>query len=276
LLDAAGICNGSRVLDVATGAGYVAGAAAKRGLMLLGSIFRRHRFEWHARDIPPSGSSKLMRKHRNPVTVERGAVKRAREGTGRTRILTADEEQRLFEAAQRSTWPMMHVFVLMALTTATCRSEILFLRWSMVNLEDGLALVPKTKNGEIRQLPLVPQVRKVLSEIAKTKPKPEAFVFADPDDDSRPLRSFDELWTQCRKDVGLYRDRPDPMDQVVLHTTRHTGATKMVKAGKNAFQIARVTGLKTLSVLQKYTHLAGQEAIDLANEVLANVGTEKP
>jgi site-specific recombinase XerD len=66
------------------------------------------------------------------------------------------------------------------------------------------------------------------------------------------------------------------MDQVVLHTTRHTGATKMVKAGKNAFQIARVTGHKTLSVLQKYTHLAGQDAIDLANEVLANVGTEKP
>lgn len=31
LLDAAGVCNGSRVLDVATGAGYIAGAAAKRG-----------------------------------------------------------------------------------------------------------------------------------------------------------------------------------------------------------------------------------------------------
>ena len=31
LLDAAGVGNGSRVLDVATGAGYIAGAAAQRG-----------------------------------------------------------------------------------------------------------------------------------------------------------------------------------------------------------------------------------------------------
>ena len=31
LLDAAGVCNGSRLLDVATGAGYIAAAAAQRG-----------------------------------------------------------------------------------------------------------------------------------------------------------------------------------------------------------------------------------------------------
>ena len=47
----------------------------------------------------------------------------------------------------------------MALTTAARRSELLFLRWAMVNLKEGLALVPVTKNGEIRQLPLVPHVQ---------------------------------------------------------------------------------------------------------------------
>jgi ubiquinone/menaquinone biosynthesis C-methylase UbiE len=39
LLDAAGVRNGSRVLDVATGAGYVAGAAAQRGADALGVDF---------------------------------------------------------------------------------------------------------------------------------------------------------------------------------------------------------------------------------------------
>lgn len=39
LLDAAGIRNGSRVLDVATGAGYLAGAAAKRGADAIGIDF---------------------------------------------------------------------------------------------------------------------------------------------------------------------------------------------------------------------------------------------
>lgn len=39
LLEAAGVCSGSRVLDVATGAGYVAGAAAKLGAEATGVDF---------------------------------------------------------------------------------------------------------------------------------------------------------------------------------------------------------------------------------------------
>jgi ubiquinone/menaquinone biosynthesis C-methylase UbiE len=39
LLDAAGVCNGSRVLDVATGAGYIAGVAAQRGAEVIGIDF---------------------------------------------------------------------------------------------------------------------------------------------------------------------------------------------------------------------------------------------
>jgi len=39
LLDAAGVRNGSRVLDVATGAGYIAGAAAQRGADAVGIDF---------------------------------------------------------------------------------------------------------------------------------------------------------------------------------------------------------------------------------------------
>lgn len=64
LLDAAGVGKGSRVLDVATGAGYVAGAAARRGAGLIrwASTFRQRRFVWPVSDIRGSGSSRLMRK----------------------------------------------------------------------------------------------------------------------------------------------------------------------------------------------------------------------
>jgi SAM-dependent methyltransferase len=53
LLDAAGIRSGSRVLDVATGAGYIAGAAAQRGADAIGIDFSAVQVQM-ARDRYPS------------------------------------------------------------------------------------------------------------------------------------------------------------------------------------------------------------------------------
>jgi len=55
LLEAAAVRTGSRVLDVATGAGYVAGAAAKRGAEVTG-------IDFSVKDIPACGLSRPMRK----------------------------------------------------------------------------------------------------------------------------------------------------------------------------------------------------------------------
>ena len=52
LLDAAGVGKGSRVLDVATGPGYVAAAAAKRGANVTGLDFSRAMVERARRDHP--------------------------------------------------------------------------------------------------------------------------------------------------------------------------------------------------------------------------------
>jgi ubiquinone/menaquinone biosynthesis C-methylase UbiE len=53
LLDAAGVCQGSRVLDVATGAGYVAGAATQRGADATGIDFSAAQVRM-ARDTYPA------------------------------------------------------------------------------------------------------------------------------------------------------------------------------------------------------------------------------
>src|SRR6516164_7857736 len=53
LLDAAGIRSGSRILDVATGAGYIAGAAAQRGADAIGIDFSAAQVQM-ARDRYPS------------------------------------------------------------------------------------------------------------------------------------------------------------------------------------------------------------------------------
>ena len=58
-----------------------------------------------------------------------GRVPKLKENKGRRRILTSDEEQRLYAAAEQSSWPMMRLMLRMCFTTAARRSEVLNLRW---------------------------------------------------------------------------------------------------------------------------------------------------
>lgn len=197
-----------------------------------------------------------------------GGVPKMKEARGRRRIITRDEEQRLYDAAKESSWPMMPLFLRMCFTTAARKSEVLKLRWQDVHLDDSVAIIPKTKNDEPRALPLVADVKKDLAEASKVKPLGSDYVFFDPKRPSKP-KNIDTIWKMVRERAGLYQDRDDPLDHIVLHSTRHTAATKLLKGGANLAQAAAVTGHKSLSQLKRYTHLDAQDAVELAERLLS-------
>lgn len=197
-----------------------------------------------------------------------GKVSKLTEGAGRTRILTPAEEAALMSAANTSSWPMMPLFFRVMVTTAARKSEVLKLRWRDVRLDESVAIVGKTKNGEARALPLVDDVREALAAVSKVRPLHSDFVFYDPKHPERP-KNVDSVWKTCRAAAGLLNDRDDKLDCVVLHTTRHTGVTKMLRGGANVAQAAAVSGHKTLSMLNRYSHLSAQDSVDLAKRLLA-------
>lgn len=197
-----------------------------------------------------------------------GGIPKLKESRGRRRIITREEEQKLYDAAKESTWPMMRLFLRMCFTTAARKSEVLNLRWNDVHLADSVAILPKTKNDEPRALPLVGDVKADLAATAKVKPLGSDYVFFDPKKPKQP-KNIDTLWRMVRERAGLYQDRDDPLDQVVLHSTRHTAATKLLKGGANLAQAAAVTGHKSLSQLKRYTHFDAQDSVDLAQRLLS-------
>ncbi len=199
-----------------------------------------------------------------------GKVKRLKEGPGRQRILTPDEESRLLAAAAASRWEGMHLFVLMLLTTAARKSEVLNLRWRDVDLARGIAVLGKTKNGSPRALPLVADVRAALATAAKVRPLGSDLVFFDPKQPERP-KNVDTLWRFVRIRAGL-DDTDDPVHKVVMHTTRHTGVTKVIRNGANLAQAALISGHKTLAMLKRYEHLAADDVLELAEKALGTVG----
>lgn len=198
-----------------------------------------------------------------------GKVKKLEEGNGRRRILSADEEARLLLHARASKWPMLHLFVRMCMTTAARRAEVLNLRWQSVQLDDCIAVLGTTKNGRPRAMPLVADVRVALAEAEKSRRS--EYVFFNPRKPSEPF-NVDTAWTECRRAAGLLNDRDDPLDRVVLHSTRHTAVTRMLKGGANLAQAAIVSGHQTLAMLKRYEHLAASDAVEIAQRHLAGDG----
>ncbi len=197
-----------------------------------------------------------------------GLVKKLTEGAGRTRILTADEESALLNAAKASSWPMLHLFLRTCLTTAARRSEVLNLQWRDVRLDESMAVLGKTKNGRPRALPLVSEVRVALAAAMKVRPLHSDYVFFNPKDPTKPA-NIKAAWDACRKAAGLLNDRADPLDRVYLHSTRHTAVTRLLKGGANLAQAAVVSGHQTLAMLKRYEHLAAHDAVALAEQHLA-------
>lgn len=203
-----------------------------------------------------------------------GRVRKLKEHGGRRRILTPDEERRLLEAAKASVWPMMHLFLRMLMTTASRKSEVLKLRWKDVHLAESVAIVPRTKNDEPRALPLVSDVKAALEAARKVRPINSDFVFYDPRHPERP-KNVDTIWRFVRERAGLLNDRTDRLDRVVMHSTRHTAVTKMIKGGANLGQVAAVSGHKTLAMLKRYTHMDTASSVELAEKLLAGSTGEK-
>jgi len=197
-----------------------------------------------------------------------GKVEKLTEGNGRKRILTDEEVGRLVDAAEGSRWPMMPLFLRMLLTTAARKSEVLNLKWQHVDLAESVAILHETKNGRARALPLVSDVRAALEQARKVRPINSDYVFFDPAHPVQP-KNVDTIWRFVRQRAGLLNDRDDPLDRVVLHTTRHSAITKMLKGGANLTQAAVVSGHQTLAMLKRYEHLAAQDAVDIAEKLLS-------
>ncbi len=198
-----------------------------------------------------------------------GAVRKLKESKGRRRILTPDEEQKLYTAAKESRWPMMWLFLRMCLTTAARKSEVLNLHWKNIDLSRSVAMLYDTKNDDHRALPLVTDVKLVLEEMQKVHPLKSDFVFYDPRHPEKP-KNIQETWKKVRQRAGLWQDQDDPLDQVVLHSTRHTATTQLIRTESNLAKVQNVTGHKTLSQLNRYTHLNTDESVALAEKAFGN------
>ena len=157
----------------------------------------------------------------------------------------------------------MKPVVVTAYLTGMRRGEIFNLRWSSVDLENGIIdLSPEeTKTDEPRLVSInaFPELRKAFLE-AELKRKPgQKLVFVKNDGKAIPPHYSYRWFKRACKKAGLRHYR--------FHDLRHSFNTNMDEAGVNRSVIMKMTGHKTMAMFLRYRHVNGKQSKEAMNRL---------
>jgi integrase len=185
-------------------------------------------------------------------------IKRFKENPGRITYLTPEQIDRLMEAAKEDQCPNIYPFIVIGLGTAMRKTEILSIRLEHIDLEQRTIYIPEAKSGE-RVQPMTQQLADFLKGYVEIAEPGQEWLFSSLGSKSGHVVAIEKPFRRVVKNAGL-----DPK-QVIRHTLRHTAITHLVQAGVDLPTVKRISGHKTLAMVEKYAHQNGshiQAAMD--------------
>ncbi len=198
-----------------------------------------------------------------PGGIPTSSIKMPKAAAARDRRLEPGEEERLLAACEEARNAWLRPVVIFAVETGMRAGEILEtkgtagkntprpvrstgLLWKHVDLEKRVALLPMTKNGEARIVPLSGTAVEVLKALPRSI-------------DGRTFGTTYEavhlaFVRACRR-AGINDFR--------FHDLRHEATSRFFEKGLNPLQVCSITGHKTLQMLRRYTHLRAEDLAKL-------------
>jgi integrase len=200
-----------------------ASATVRIELSLLSSIYKYAKHEW--------GFFSLS----NPVI----DIKRPPPARGRERRLEDGELEAILRVA---TGTFMYPVILFATETAMRAGEIASLEWKNINVFKRIAILPDTKNGERRVVPLSLKALEILAGIEHASP-----------------RVFNILDSYVISDAFRRITKKAEIADLRFHDLRHEAVSRLFEKRLNVMEVASISGHKSLQMLQRYTHLRAEE-----------------
>ncbi len=192
----------------------------KREFSPLHNLFEVARYEW---DLP-------LRE--NPLDRVRLQLPRQR----RERRLKDGELNRLLVATRSCRNCFIHPIILFAIATGMRRSEILSLTWKNIDREASSLLIPHTKNGYSRTIPLTKAMLEILGKVPMNAER----VFAI------SANAFRLAWDRLRVRAGI--------TDLHFHDLRHEAISRFFEKGLNVPEVALISGHRDPRMLFRYTH----------------------
>ena len=177
----------------------------------------------------------------NPVKY----VPRVKFNNARERYLTSEEANALRLACECSPNPQLPRIVGLLLLTGARKSELLKAKWSDIDLEKRTWTLNMTKNGRGRHVPLSGAAMDIINHLPKyidcpwLLPNPQTLL---------PFTDIKRSFMQARKMAGL--------DDVHLHTLRHSYAAALAGSGVDLYTVGKLLGHVNVASTARYAHLA--------------------
>jgi integrase len=187
-----------------------------------------------------------------------GTINRYPEGQGRSIYLTSDQIIRLLDVAQRDQNPQVYPFIMIGLDTSMRYMEILSIRREHVDLQCPAITIPKAKAGA-REQPITARLATFLETYLAALPEGTPWLFPSRRARSGHTVAIQKAYRRVVQAAGL-----DPY-KVVRHTLRHTAITHLVQERIDLPTVKRISGHKTLAMVERYAHQTGahiQQAMD--------------
>lgn len=177
-----------------------------------------------------------------------------REPSGCTRYLTLEEEAALCSAIG----PTYAPWIRLAILTGLRRSEQFGLRWTDVDLTQGILTLRRTKAGSVQHLPLNEEAKRLLAGLHAVA---EARAIATPAlrspwifPSENPAKPIDAANFYRRHYLKAVKDTK--FEGVTWHTLRHTFASRLAMSGATEYDIASCLRHAGTNLVRRYAHLS--------------------
>lgn len=178
-------------------------------------------------------------------------VKKLKEPPGRVRYLINEEIERLLSYCNGH----IKFIVMVALNTGMRKGEILDLKWSDVDMRNRVITLKRTKNNEIRILPINEVLYELLKDIASRNGK--GYIFANAA--GMPYREIKTGFMGALRRAEIHDFR--------FHDLRHTFASRLVMAGVDIRTVQELMGHKDIKMTMRYSHLSDSHLKDAVRKL---------
>jgi integrase len=162
----------------------------------------------------------------------------------RERRLRPGELEKIIDAARSRQNPLIVRIILFALATGMRRGEILAIEGRHIDMDRRALLIPETKNGHPRTIPLTNEAIAVLRG-SNTEGRERTFPIT--------ANAFRLAWERVRRKAGI--------DDLRFHDLRHEAISSFFEKGLTTPEVALISGHKDMRMLFRYAHATREQII---------------